>query len=298
MLNLVSRFKKSLQKTQDNFTGKLKQLFAKHDLDEDLFEELEEALICADLSVEITMTIIDKVRQKVTSSKEATYDVYQFMRDEMSKYLPEDLNIIEDFEILLILGVNGSGKTTSIAKMAQYYKKEGRSVILAAADTFRAAASEQLETWAKRVNVPLVKTDEGSDPSSVVYEAIDVMHSQKKNLLIIDTAGRLHTKKNLMDELAKMKRTITKQAPRAKVHTRLVLDATTGNNGLQQALHFGKEIGINDLFLAKLDSSAKGGFIFSIAKELSLPVRYVGVGESLEDMVKFSRKDFVEALFD
>lgn len=297
MFGLVSRFKKSLQKTQSSLTQRVRSIFAKHTVDETMLEELEEVLIQADVGVEITMETIEKIRQKVEESREATYDVYSFLRQEMTNYLPEEATENKAFSVLLVLGVNGSGKTTSIAKLAKKYQEEGRSVIVAAADTFRAAAVEQLRTWCKRLNIPLVEKEEGADPSAVIYEALEVMKSQKRDLLIIDTAGRLHTKKHLMDELSKMKRTISKHVAEDAIRTRLVLDATNGNNGLMQARHFSKDIGIDDLLLAKLDSSAKGGFIFSIAKELNLPVRYVGVGEKPEDLLPFSRQDFIEALF-
>lgn len=298
MFGMIKKLKQGLNKTHESLTDKVKGIFAKHEVDEDLLEELEEALIKADVSIEITMDLIDKIRKHVNDTSETNYDAYGFLKDELLPFLPEEASPDEDFQVMLILGVNGSGKTTSIAKLAHLYKQQGHSVLLAAADTFRAAATEQLCRWADKVQVPIVKKEEGADPGAVIFEALELYASKGYNRLIIDTAGRLHTKKNLMDELAKMKRIIHKSIPEAHVHTRLVLDATSGNNGLAQAREFAKDIGIDDLLLAKLDSSAKGGFIFSIAKDLSLPVRYIGIGETVEDLLPFSKKDFVEALFD
>ncbi len=298
MFGLVSLFKKSLQKTQSSLTRKVRSIFSKHTVDENMLEELEEVLIKADVGVDITMELIDAIRDKVKDSKEATYDVYAFLRESMKHYLPEEAQEDKSFKVLLVLGVNGSGKTTSIAKLAKKYQDEGHSVMIAAADTFRAAAVEQLRTWSQRLGIPLIEKEEGADPSAVIYEALEAMQSQKKDLLIIDTAGRLHTKKNLMDEMGKMKRTIAKHIAEEHIRTRLILDATTGNNGLMQARQFSKDIGIDDLLLAKFDSSAKGGFIFSISKELNLPVRYIGVGEQADDLLPFSREDFIEALFE
>jgi len=262
-------------------------------------EELEEELIDADVGVEMTMMLMDKLRDKIKNENGQWIDVHDFLKKEMMAHLPEEAvyQRTPAFRVILVLGVNGSGKTTSIAKLAHKYKAEGQKVVLVAGDTFRAGAIDQLSTWAARIKVTLIKKEEGADPASVVYEGIDAAFSEKANVLIIDTAGRLHTKKNLMDELLKIKHIIENKANEAQLETLLILDGTTGNNGLQQARKFSEHIGITDLMIAKLDSSAKGGFVFSIAKELNLPVKYLGVGEKVEDLVSFSRKEFVEAIF-
>ncbi|OED35853.1 signal recognition particle-docking protein FtsY [PVC group bacterium (ex Bugula neritina AB1)] len=294
----MSRLKKSLQKTQSSLTQRMSHIVLKNTIDEDEIEELEEILITADMGVPITMELIDSVRAKVKASKDMTDDIYGFLRESLRTYLPDEWKETNKVKVLLVFGVNGSGKTTTIAKLAKKYKDEGRKVLLAAADTFRAAAVEQLRVWSKRLEIPMIEKADGADPSSVIYEALEGMKARGCDLLIIDTAGRLHTNKNLMDEMSKMKRTIAQHVSSSELRTQMILDATTGNNGLMQARQFDKTIGIDELILAKFDSSAKGGFIFSIARELKLPVKYLGIGEGVDDLLPFSRDDFIEALFE
>jgi fused signal recognition particle receptor len=296
------KLKAGLSKTKDALFGKVKDLFINmREVDEDLFDELEEILITADVGVAGTEMILEKLRyivkaEKITESER----VY----DELKKIIAEmigdgdGLNLSGELSVILVIGVNGVGKTTSIAKIANNLKNDGKKVVLAAADTFRAAAIDQLQIWADRIGVDIIKHNEGSDPAAVVYDAVNAAKAKRADVLIVDTAGRLHNKKNLMDELAKINRVISREAPDACRETLLVLDATTGQNAVIQAKEFKNAAEITGLVLTKLDGTAKGGIIISIKEELGNPVKYIGVGEKADDMQPFIAEEFVRALFE
>jgi fused signal recognition particle receptor len=277
------------------------QLFGAADISEEMWEELEELLIRADVGVETTVHLVEKLRQRVEAEhvRKAAV-VRQMLRDELLALLPVDASRNELVErlltVILIVGVNGSGKTTSIAKLTRYYRELGKRVVLAAADTFRAAAIDQLKIWGERAGVDVIAHNPGSDPGAVVYDAIQAAQSRHADILIIDTAGRLHTKYNLMQELKKVRGVATKNVHRAPHETWLVLDATTGQNALSQARQFKEEIGLTGLIIAKLDSTAKGGIVFAIAKELGLPIRFVCTGEGIDDLAEFDAVAFVDAI--
>ncbi len=296
------RLKSGLAKTKNAIVGQIDELFKSFvKVDEDLLDELEELLICADVGVGATEEIIEELRERIKDGrlkeKEETLDTLKSMLKEM---IGEGgaLNTASSPSVILVIGVNGVGKTTSIAKIANSLKSQGKDVVLAAADTFRAAAIEQLEVWAERAGVELVKQSAGSDPAAVVFDAINYTKSKKKDVLIVDTAGRLHNKTNLMNELAKINRVIDRELPGASRETLLVLDATTGQNAVIQAKEFKGAADITGLVLTKLDGTAKGGIVFSIKKELDIPVKFVGVGEAIDDMQPFSADEFVAALFE
>ena len=296
MFSFKEKLKKGLKFTHKSITEKIKTLFSgsNKDLDQ-LYDEMEEILIRADVGITTTTTLIHKLKKEKKSKEE----IYDSLKENLYNMLPDESHDkIEDKKVILVIGVNGTGKTTSIAKLAYHLKKHGKNVFIAAADTFRAAAVEQMEIWAHRLDIPLIKDQEGTDPSSVVFDAMTKAFSEKNSILIVDTAGRLHTKKNLLEELKKIKRTITKRIDTKELEIILLLDAITGTNSLEQAKVFSKEIETQSVFLSKLDSSAKGGFVFSIAHELKIPVRFIGVGETYEDMIVFSKKDFIETLFE
>ncbi len=296
------KLKAGLAKTKDALLGKVKDLFINmREVDEDLFDELEEILITADVGVAGTEKILEKLRyivkaEKITDSER----VY----DELKKIIAEmigdgdGLDLSTTPSVILVIGVNGVGKTTSIAKIANNLKSEGKKVVLAAADTFRAAAIDQLQIWADRIGVDIIKHNEGSDPAAVVYDAVNAAKAKRADVLIVDTAGRLHNKKNLMDELAKINRVISREAPDSSRETLLVLDATTGQNAIIQAKEFKNAADITGLVLTKLDGTAKGGIVISIKEELGIPVKYIGVGEKADDMQPFVADDFVRALFE
>ena len=269
-------------------------------IDEDLYEELEEALIMADVGVETSTFIIEELRKKV---KEKHLTEAEQVKGEIQEIVAEilcendnSLNLTTTPSVIMVIGVNGVGKTTSIGKMAAKYISEGKSVLLGAADTFRAAAIDQLQIWADRVGADIIKHDEGSDPASVVFDTISAAKSRKIDVIIIDTAGRLHNKKNLMDELAKISRIIERELPGASRETLLVLDATTGQNAVNQVEVFTESAGITGIILTKLDGSAKGGIVLAIAHEHSIPVKLVGVGEGMDDLQEFDAKDFANAM--
>jgi len=275
-------------------------LFDRVQIDDDVWEELEELLISADVGVGTTEKIIERVKQRVADEKLDGSQVSAALKEEMVRILESGNHPVSDTtaspKVVLLVGVNGSGKTTSIAKMACKLKKEGRSVLLAAADTFRAAAIDQLKKQGERVGVDVVAHQPGADPGAVVYDALQAAKSRGVDVLIIDTAGRLHTKYNLMEELKKVRRVAAKADETAPHEVILVLDATTGQNGLTQARHFTEAVGVTGIFLAKLDGTAKGGIVLAICDELSVPIQLIGVGEGLEDMVSFDAGEFVEAL--
>ena len=295
---------KGLSKTKSNIIGNIDNLlkgFTK--IDEELFEELEEQLIMADIGVSATTAIIADMRQKAKDGRlKEPSQIKSLLKEEIIKILntSNKEKILDDNQkkVILIIGVNGVGKTTTVGKLASKYRRGGKKVLLAAADTFRAAAIEQLTEWANRANIDIVKHSEGADPGAVVFDAIAAAKARKIDLLICDTAGRLHNKKNLMDELRKIYKIIEKEYPEAIKEMLLVLDATTGQNSLQQAKLFGEIIDIDGLILTKIDGTAKGGIVVAINKELNIPVKYIGVGEGIEDLQEFDANTFVEALFE
>ncbi len=293
-------FKKALQPTKDNWFSKAMHLFDRTSIDESIWTELEEVLISADVGMETTEKLIERTKQRVKEEKmKDGTQVREALKKEMVDILnlpsPEPV-VTSPPKVILVIGVNGSGKTTSIAKMALQAKNAGQSVILAAGDTFRAAAIDQLRTWAERIGVEIVAHQPGADPGAVVYDAMVAAKSRQAQVLIIDTAGRLHTKFNLMEELKKIKRVTAKTDPTAPHEVILVLDATTGQNGLAQAKNFTEAAGITGIFLAKLDGTAKGGIALAICDQLKIPVKYIGVGEHPEDLADFDAESFVEAL--
>ena len=301
-MSFFQKLKDGLTKTKENFFGKVDDLFKKFvKVDEELLEELEELLITADVGAGTTDAIIEALRDKIQSDRiKEPDDARTALREILTEMIGEGepLNIDGNLSVVLIIGVNGVGKTTSIAKIAKLLKRDGKKVILAAADTFRAAAIDQLAIWADRVGVDLIKHTEGSDPAAVVFDAVSAAKTRKADVLIIDTAGRLHNKKNLMDELAKINRVISRELPDAKRDTLLVLDSTTGQNAIMQAKEFKNTADITGLILTKLDGTAKGGIVFSIKRELSIPVKFICVGEKEDDLEKFSADEFVKALFE
>jgi fused signal recognition particle receptor len=271
-------------------------------IDQRLFEELEEALIMADVGPVFTYDLIEKMKEKVQRRElDKPALLKQVLRDAMKDILRDNDRPFEiprdHLHVFLMVGVNGTGKTTTIGKMACQFKQQGYDVLIAAADTFRAAAIEQIEVWSRRAGVPLVKQQPGADPAAVVYDAVRTAEAGKANILMIDTAGRLHTRVNLMEELKKMKRVVAREIPGAPHEILLVIDATTGQNAIHQAKMFNEEIGVTGIVLTKLDGSSKGGIVIRIARELRIPIRYIGVGEQLEDLRPFRSDDFVEALF-
>ena len=302
-MGFFDKLKQGLSKTKNAMFKPLNNLFRSFKrVDEDFMEELEELLICADVGYNSTEMIIDRLRAKIKEDKlSESDDVLNALKGIMCEMIGEGepLNFGSSKpSVILVIGVNGVGKTTSIAKIANNLKKDGKKVVLAAADTFRAAAIDQLQIWADRVGVDLIKHSEGSDPAAVVFDATAAAKSRNADVLIIDTAGRLHNKKNLMDELSKISRVLGRELPDSTVETLLVLDSTTGQNAVQQAKEFKNAANITGLVLTKLDGTAKGGIVFSIKEELGLPVKFIGVGEAVDDMEKFDNKQFVAALFE
>lgn len=280
--------------------AKTKQVFSFTKVDENLLEELEEKLIIADVGMETTENIIENLRQKIKKDnlKEAE-EVRQALRDEIANILDSeksDLDIDTTPAVILMVGVNGAGKTTSIGKIANKLVKEGKKVIVAAGDTFRAAAVEQLEVWANRAGVQIVKGPEGVDPASVIFDAIKVAKNENADVLICDTAGRLQNKKHLMDELEKIKRVIDRELPNSSKETLLVLDASTGQNAISQVKSFKETTGITGLVLTKLDGTAKGGVVIGIVQENKIPIKFIGIGEQIDDMEQFNSKEFIDAI--
>ncbi len=296
---LFARLREGLSKTRGNLTDKVDELVKEtRKIDEDFYEELEDILILSDCGVKATTAIMDELRERVKNGKiidanQAKEILKQIMVEQMDIPRPP----LKWPMVMLVVGVNGVGKTTTIGKLSLRFQSIGRKVMLAAGDTFRAAAAEQLSIWADRARVPIVKHDEGADPAAVVFDAVKSAKAQDADLLIVDTAGRLHNKKNLMDELNKMRRVIDREYPEADVRCILVLDATTGQNGLAQARAFKEVCEIGGIVLTKLDGTAKGGIALAIRQELEVPVWYIGVGVGIDDLQPFVAKDFVEALF-
>lgn len=303
-----SRLTDGLSKTRDGMVGKINRLVkAKGTIDEDALEQIEEILIAADVGVDASMTITERIRQRVQKDKyESPEELDNLIRDEMQMLIGGDedpganpFSIPPDKRpyVIMVVGVNGVGKTTSIGKLAHHYKNEAYDVIIAAADTYRAAANEQLEIWAQRAGVDIIQQAHGADPAAVAYDAVGAAKARQSDVVVIDTAGRLHTRANLMEELKKIKRVMQKQDPGKPHEVLLVVDGSTGQNAIQQARLFNEAVGITGLIVTKLDGTAKGGIIFAITRELNIPVRYIGVGEKLEDLQPFDRKTFVDALF-
>lgn len=301
-MGFFAKLKAGLDKTRKNILGGVDGVLgAFTKIDEDLFEELEEALIMADLGVQTTMDIVENLRKRVKKERATDPAVIKDMLiDEITAILEEGAEEEENLpspSVLLVIGVNGVGKTTTIGKLAHNFKEDGKSVLLAAADTFRAAAIDQLEIWGERSDIQVVKHEENSDPAAVVFDAVHEARKQNTDLLICDTAGRLHNKKNLMEELKKIARVIEREYPAAHKEVYLVLDATTGQNALQQAKLFKEVADITGIVLTKLDGTAKGGIVVAIKSELQIPVRYIGVGEGINDLQKFNAAEFAGALF-
>ena len=301
-MGFFDKLKAGLAKTKNALFGKLDQLFRGFSkVDEDMLEELEEVLITADVGVGPTEKIIDGLRGKIRAEKITEPEKVKTALEEiLVSMIGEGEPLVLDTKpsVILVIGVNGVGKTTSIAKIANLLKSEGKSVILAAADTFRAAAVDQLKIWADRVGVDIISHGEGSDPAAVVFDAVNAAKSRHSDVLIIDTAGRLHNKKNLMDELAKINRVVDRELPGCSRETLLVLDATTGQNAVSQAKEFRNSAPLTGLVLTKLDGTAKGGIVFSIREELGIPVKFICVGEQVDDLQYFKADEFVSALFE
>ena len=299
--NLFNKLKEGLTKTRDGLTDKINEVLKiAITIDEDLYEELEEILITSDVGMDTTIDIIERLRTKIRKEKiNDPQEVKPALKEVIRDILVEGAYEDDDAEkrVMLVIGVNGVGKTTSIGKLAAKNKAEGKKVLLAAADTFRAAAIDQLEVWSNRANVDIVKHQEGSDPAAVVFDAIEAAKARNVDLLICDTAGRLHNKKNLMNELEKINRIIDRELEGYKKETLLVLDATTGQNAVIQAKQFMEACPIDGIILTKLDGTAKGGVVISIKQALNIPVRYIGVGEGIDDLQKFDAESFAEALF-
>lgn len=299
-MGFFSKIAEGLKKTKNSLSSALDgmlSVFTK--IDDELFEELEEILIMSDISVSTAEKICTELKAEVKAARtENPEDIKDMLRKIITGMLADGQNIKTDTKpsIVVMIGVNGAGKTTTIGKMALRYKKEGKSVILGAADTFRAAAIEQLEVWSERAGVPMIKQKEGSDPAAVVFDTISAAKARGCDLIICDTAGRLHNKKGLMDELSKISRIIDRELPDADRETLLVIDATTGQNAMNQAKEFAAAAGITGIVLTKLDGTAKGGMVLSIKEELGIPVKMVGVGEGIDDLVPFSAEEFAEGI--
>ena len=296
-----SKLKENLKKTKEAIDIKISNVFANNkDIDE-IMDDLEETLILSDIGVETSMKICNNVRDNLKKQVDKSEDaIKKLLKQEMKNILAvsNNTNILDNNEkqVIMVVGVNGVGKTTSIAKLSNLLKKEGKKVLLVAADTFRAGAVEQLDVWAKRIGIDIYMGEENAEPASVIYDAPKKFKEGNYDILICDTAGRLHNKKNLMDELEKMNRVLTKNLPDITKNVIMVLDATTGGNGVSQIKSFFKSTNVNGIILTKLDSTAKGGVVFSIVSELNIPILYVGTGETVDDIEKFNIEDFVEAI--
>ncbi len=301
-MSFFEKLKAGLAKTKAAIMGQINDLFKSFvKIDEDMLEELEELLICSDMGALTTEFILDELRERIrekrlTDPEDAKGELKDILLGLIGE--SEELRISTKPSVILVIGVNGVGKTTSIGKMSAELKSQGKRVLVCAADTFRAAAIEQLSVWCDRAGVDLIKHTGGSDPAAVVYDAANAAKSRGSDVLIIDTAGRLHNKKNLMDELAKIDRVISRELPDSERETLLVLDATTGQNAVNQAKEFKSASNITGLVLTKLDGTAKGGIVFSVKRELDIPVKFIGVGEGIDDMKPFEPKAFVDALFE
>ncbi|MCL1858700.1 MAG: signal recognition particle-docking protein FtsY [Oscillospiraceae bacterium] len=310
-MGLFDKLKQGLKKTKDTVIGQVNNILkAFVRIDEDLLDELEEILIASDVGVNTASEIIERLRGEIKERRLSDgNEVKNVLQEIIEEIIGDNEGLILESNqsnkinqikpsVILVIGVNGAGKTTSIGKLADILRRDKKTVTVAAADTFRAAAIEQLEVWTERAGVDIIKHQEGSDPAAVVYDAIQSCKSKKTDVLIIDTAGRLHNKKNLMDELAKISRVINREIPEASVETLLVLDATTGQNAVNQAREFKNSANITGIILTKLDSSSKGGIVISVRRELGIPIKFIGVGEKIDDLDNFDGKEFARALFD
>ncbi len=301
--SFFEKLQKGLSKTRDNIVRGIDNVFNGYsEIDEDFYEELEETLIMGDLGVNATSLIMDRLRERVKENRVSDpakckalllQEIWQQMKQDEHAYDFEDKKTV-----IFVIGVNGVGKTTSVGKLAAIFKRKGKKVIIAAADTYRAAATEQLQTWADRAGAPLITGREGADPASVIYDATSAFKARDCDILIVDTAGRLHNKKNLMEELAKMNRIIDKELPGICRENFIVLDGTTGQNAIMQAREFGEAADLTGIILTKLDGTAKGGIAVAIVSELNIPVKYIGVGEGIDDLERFNPAEFVDAIFE
>lgn len=300
---MFSKLKAGLDKFRQGFVEKVEEIFTgRKPIDEDLLEELEETMIQADMGMNTTMHLVDKLRDAYRNKEIAdSSEVKNWLQQEISGILQQEkavLNLNGIPTVILIVGVNGVGKTTSIGKLAMKFRRENKKVLIAAADTFRAAAIDQLEVWGERAHVDVIKHHEGADPGAVVYDALQAAKARKSEVVIVDTAGRLHTKDNLMEELKKVKRIVERELGAPPAEVLLVLDATTGQNAMNQAKIFKTAVDVSGIILTKLDGTAKGGVVIAIGAELAIPIKFIGVGEGVEDLQEFEAEDFVNALFD
>lgn len=300
--SIFKKMKEGLSKTRKGITGRIDELLRYYrEIDDDFFDDLEETLIISDIGYETSNKIIEDLRKRVKDEKIGDVDqIKAILKENISQILEKDSKGLDlpSPTVILVVGVNGVGKTTTIGKLANILRSNGKKVLLAAADTFRAAAAEQLEIWANRAGVDIVRHNEGSDPAAVVYDAIQAAKSRDRDVLICDTAGRLHNKKNLMNELEKIKRVIDREMPEAHREVLLILDATTGQNAISQASMFKDTVGITGIVLTKLDGTAKGGVVIAIKSQLDIPIYYIGVGEQMDDLQPFDPQAFAEGLFE
>ncbi len=299
-MGFFEKLGQGLKKTRDSIFGTIADMVSAGEITDELYDELEEQLILADTGAGVAVSLVEELRARVRSQRLKTgTEALDALKDIIKQHMQaeNEMDLSGHPAVLLIIGVNGVGKTTSIAKLAHYYREEGKTVLLAAGDTFRAAAAEQLGVWAQRAGVPMVRHQEGADPAAVVFDAVQSAAAKGTDLVICDTAGRLHNKKNLMAELSKISRAVGKACPQASVETLLVLDAITGQNAISQAQEFIDAAGATGVVLTKLDGTAKGGAAISVKEKLGLPVRFVGVGEGMDDLMPFDADAFVDALF-
>lgn len=303
-MGFFNKIKESLNKTKESLNDKLESVIgAFRTVDDELFDELEEALITADLGVNTSLEIIERLRdaasqKHITDSAKLKTELAQILKDILNDGSDSKLQVHGLPAVIMVIGINGVGKTTTIGKIANMYKKQGKNVVIAAADTFRAAAIEQLEVWSERAGVKLIKQQEGADPAAVIYDSINACKGKYVDVLLCDTAGRLHNKKNLMEELKKIYRILDRELPRGSKEILLVLDATTGQNAVQQAKEFKEAADITGIVLTKLDGTAKGGIVFSIKNEYDIPVKLIGLGEGIDDIAEFDSEEFVNGILD
>lgn len=297
-MGFFSKIKDALKKTRDNLSSALSNLFSKNKIGNEFYEELEEILIGADISVTTAEEIVDEIRAEARHEKLRDKQfVTDLLKDVLEEKLTEaEIPVIKYPAVIMLVGVNGVGKTTTVGKLANYFLRQGKTVTVAAADTFRAAAADQLTVWAERAKVRIVKHEEGSDPSAVVFDALTSAKAKGTDVVIIDTAGRLHVKAHLMEELKKMSRVVERECPNSNFYKFLILDATTGNNAISQAEIFDEAVELDGIVLTKLDSSAKGGFVISLCGELQIPVVFTGVGEKMEDLEPFDAEEFIDGI--
>ena len=298
-MGLFDKIKSGLKKTRDVFAGRIDDLVESYrELDDDFYDELTDILVMADIGMETTQLAVDRLKEKCAAEKIGnTEKAKEALKEILADIMRADPMPLDSPMVLIVVGVNGVGKTTTIGKLSARFKMVGRKVLICAADTFRAAAAEQLTVWAQRADVPIVKHQEGADPAAVVYDAIQAAKARNVDVMIVDTAGRLHNKAHLMEELKKISRVVERDYPEATLKALLVIDATTGQNGLTQAKVFSDVAAIDGIVLTKLDGTAKGGIAVAIANELHMPVRYIGVGEQIDDMQPFVAEEFVDAIF-